>query len=167
VAKPDVLARVRDDLAHGRTSQAARRLRTFLAVEPHDLEIRRTLASIYRQTGDLAEAGRWAYLSDDLRPDEMAAFERANPSPWLQLRLLQFTADPQVLPKVARIRLMVLVEDARRVGPPTIWTGPSAPRRPVRRGITVPCLFVIVALSVFAVLATIGVYRVIAWIAQL
>jgi hypothetical protein len=166
VAKPDVLARVQSDLAHGRTHQATQRLRTFLANQPDDLEIRRALATIYRRTGNLAEAGRWSYLTDDLRPEEMAAFERANPSPWLQLRLLQFTADPQLLCGAARARLMSLAEQAQRVGPPDIWSGPASLERPARRGNTVPCLFVIVALTVFAVLTVIGVYRAVVWIWQ-
>jgi hypothetical protein len=164
VAKPDVLARVQSDLAHGRTHQATQRLRTFLANEPDDLEIRRALAAIYRRTGNLAEAGRWSYLTDDVRPEEIAAFERANPSPWLQLRLLQFTADPAMLCEPARARLMNLAERAQRVGPPDIWSGPASLERPARRGNTVPCLFVVIALTVFAVLAVIGVYRAIVWI---
>ncbi len=164
MAKPDILARVQNDLARGRTQLATQRLRTFLATEPHDIEVRRTLASIYRGTGNLSEAGRWGYLTGDVRPEEIAAFERTNPSPWLQLRLLQFTADPKILCEDARARLMSLAEDAERIGPPDAWTGPATPERQGRRGITVPCLFVIIALSVFAVLAGIGVYRAVIWI---
>lgn len=166
MAKPDVLARVQSDLAHGRTHQATQRLRTFLANQPEDLDIRRALASIYRRTGNLAEAGRWSYLTEQAWPEEITAFERANPSPWLQLRLLQFTADPRMLCESARARLMNLAERAARVGPPDIWSGPASLERPARRGNTVPCLFVIVALTVFAVLAVIGVYRAIVWIWQ-
>jgi hypothetical protein len=166
VAKPDVLARVKSDLAHGRTHQATQRLRTFLATEPDDLEIRRALATIYRRTGNLAEAGRWSYLASDVRPEEIAAFERANPSPWLQLRLLQFTADPRMLSEEARARLMRLAEEAQRVGPPSIWAGPASLERPRHRANTVPCLFVVIALTVFAVLTTIGVYRAVVWIWQ-
>jgi hypothetical protein len=166
VAKPDVFARVTDDLAHGHTHVAIQRLRTLLATQPQDLEVRRALASIYRRIGNLSEAGRWAYLSDDLRSEEITAFERANPSPWLQLRLLQFTADPAILSDAARARLMELAAQAQRVGPPSIWTGPSTLERLPRRRNMFPCLFVFIALSAFAVLTAIGVYRAVVWFAQ-
>lgn len=164
VAKPDVLARVQHDLANGRTHLAIQRLRTVLASEPHDLELRRTLASIYRRTGNPAEAGRWDYLTDEVRAEEVAAFERANPSPWLQLRLLRFTADPAVLSPGARARLAALTERAERTGPPSTWRGPSSVESPTRRPITVPCLFVAIALTVFAVLTAIGIYRAVLWV---
>jgi len=93
VAKPDVLARAKRDLAQGHTDLAIRRLRGYLATEPNSLEVRRVLAAIYRQTGNYAEAGRWGYLTADVRPVELTAFERANPSPFVRLRMLNFTAD--------------------------------------------------------------------------
>jgi hypothetical protein len=164
VAKPDVLARVKNDLVRGHTHLAIQRLRTFLATQPHDLEARQALASIYRRTGNLAEAGRWAYLTSDVRSEEIAAFEHANPSPWLQLRLLQFSADPAILSGPARARLMMLAADAQRVGPPSIWDGPASMERPPRSGNTLPCLFVVIALAVFGVLTAIGVYRAMIWL---
>jgi hypothetical protein len=160
VPKPDVLARVKTDLDQGHTFLATRRLRTYLANEPHDLEARAVLADIYRRTGNLVEAGRWSFLAEEVHPDEVAAFERANPSPWLRLRLLHFSADPAVLPATAQDRLRVLTLQAGRIGPPPIWRGPVEPDEPRPPGNTVPCLFVAIALTVFAALAGIGVYRV-------
>jgi hypothetical protein len=163
VAKPDVLARVKNDLAHGRTHIAIQRLRTLTAIDPDDLEVRENLASVYRLTGNLVEAGRWSFLAAEVRPEEIAAFEHANPAPWLRLRLLRYS-DPHRLPPPARDRLLALAEQARRTGPPAIWTGPSTMDFEPRRGITVPCLFVTLALTVFAALTAIGVYRSVVWL---
>jgi hypothetical protein len=160
VPKPDLLARVKSDLDQGYTFLATRRLRTYLANQPHDLEIRAVLADVYRQTGNLVEAGRWSFLTAEVRPEELAAFERANPSPWLRLRLLQFSADPAILPQPAQDRLRVLTVQAERIGPPSVWRGPTEPDDPPPPGNTVPCLFVAIALTVFAVLVGIGLYRV-------
>jgi hypothetical protein len=158
VAKADVLARVKNDLALGHTYLATQRLRTLLAVDPADLEVRRLLAAIYRQTGNLAEAGRWAYLTEDIRPEELAAFARANPSPWLRLRLLSWTADPATLPgDAARARLIALVDEAETGGPPTRWAGSYQAPRP--RSAVLPCLFVILVLLLIGALAVIGVLR--------
>lgn len=162
--KPDVLARVKADLDQGHTFLAARRLRTYLANEPHNLKARELLASIYRQTGNLVEAGRWSFLAQEVHPAELAAFERANPSPWLRLRLLHFSADPAILPPAAQDRLRVLTIQAERRGPPAVWRGPVELDEPQPPGSTVPCLFVAIALTVFAALAGIGLYRVITFL---
>ena len=159
-----MLARVDNDLRLGHTDLAVRRLRAYLAANPHDLAVRGVLAYIYRQTGNLVEAGRWDYLSDEVHPAEVIAFERANPSPWLRLRLLRFSADPAILPPAAQDRLRVLTLQADRIGPPALWDGPRP--EPRRRRNTFPCLFVIVALSAFVALVAIGVYRVVTWISQ-
>jgi hypothetical protein len=168
VAKPDVLARARKDLAQGHTDVAIRRLRTYLANHPSNLEERRVLAAIYRQTGNYVEAGRWGFLTTEVRPAELTAFERANPSPFLRLRLLHYTADPAGLPPAGRDRLRVLTLQAERVGPPPAWNGPpQRAEKPRQRGNTVPCLFVAIALTVFAALAVIGIYRIVMWFIHL
>ena len=164
MAKPDVLARVKNDLAHGRTHIAIQRLRTLVAIDPDDLKVREALASVYRLTGNPTEAGRWSFLAAEVIPAEIAAFERANPTPWLRLRLLRYTADPNTLPAAARERLMALAQQAQRTGPPAIWTGPSNVEFEPRPGIKLPCLFVTVALTAFAALTAIGVYRAVVWI---
>src|SRR5262249_2118994 len=77
------------------------------------------LASVYRQTGNLVEAGRWAFLTNDLRPEELAAFERAHSSAWLRLRMLRWSGDPERLPSAeARNRLIELIASAEAEGPP-------------------------------------------------
>ncbi len=164
MAKPDVLARVKNDLTHGRTHIAIQRLRTQVAIDPDDMDVREALASVYRLTGNLTEAGRWSFLAGEVIAEEIAAFERANPVPWLRLRLLRYTADPDALPAPARERLLALAEQARRTGPPAIWTAPSTVEFERRRGITLPCLFVTVALAAFAALTAVGVYRAVVWI---
>jgi hypothetical protein len=166
VAKPDVLARAKQDLAQGHTFVATRRLRAYLANDPNNLEVRRVLAAIYRQTGNLVEAGRWGFLTAEVTPAELAAFERANPSPFLRLRLLHFTADPRKLPPPARDRLRVLEIQVDRVGPPPDWVEEERPARKPRRN-TVPCLFVVIALTVFLALAAIGIYRLVTFLIQL
>jgi hypothetical protein len=164
VAKPDVFARVDNDLSLGHTHLAIRRLRAYLGSNPNDLAARRLLAAVYRQTGNLVEAGRWGYLTDEVHPAEVIAFERANPSPWLRLRLLRFEGKPKILPPTAQDRLRVLTVQAERLGPPAIWTGPDRPEPPRRRRNALPCLFVVVALTAFAVLAAIGAYRAVMFI---
>jgi hypothetical protein len=168
VGKADVLARVKQDLAVGHTYPATQRLRTLIAIDPHDLELREMLAEVYRQTGNLAEAGRWGFLTDKVSPEELAAFERANPDPWLRLRMLRWTGDEADLPtEAARARLRALVEAAARSGPPSLYRGPLSPAqrpRPWLKDAGVPCLFVVVALTLAAVLAGIGVVRFIGWL---
>lgn len=160
MAKSDVLARVKNDLALGHTYTAIQRLRTLVAVDPGDLELHRMLASVYRQTGNLVEAGRWSFLTDDVRPEELAAFERANPDPWLRLRLIRWAGDLRTLPDpAARARLWALRQAAERSGPPERWNHPE--RAPQTRSMKIPCLFVAVAMVVFGALAAIGVLRVI------
>jgi hypothetical protein len=170
VAKADVLARVKQDLALGHTYTATQRLRTLVAIEPDDLELRRMLAVVYRQTGNLVEAGRWAFLTDELTRVELAAFERANPDPWLRLRMLRWDGDGSELPERARARLRELTAAAAQAGPPSGYGGPLTSTRPAtgRRRFAdssaIPCLFVLLVLGVLGSLATIGVLRVIAWV---
>ena len=162
MAKADVLARVRADLAAGHTHMAIQRLRTLLATLPDDVEVRSVLAAVYRQTGNPVEAGRWGFLSEDVRPNELAAFAKANPDPWQRLRLLQFSGDPSGLGTGGTERLVQLAEEAQRSGPPTQYVGPY--RAPTNRSATLPCLFTAVVLVVVTVLAGIGVIRIIAWL---
>ena len=167
MAKPDVLARAKRDLAQGHTFVATRRLRAYLANDPNNLEVRRVLAAVYRQSGNLVEAGRWGFLTAEVGLAELAAFERANPSPFLRLRLLHFTADPRKLPPPARDRLRVLTIQAERVGPPPGWANEDQPEPLPKRRNTVPCLFVVIALTVFGALVAVGIYRVVMWLIQL
>ncbi len=162
MAKANVLARVRRDLALGHTYVAIRRLRTLLAVDPNDLEVHRLLAGVYRQTGNLTEAGRWAFLTDDLRDVELAAFERAHPSPWVRLRLIRWDGDPDQLPSAAgRRRLLALVDAAEAAGRPGRGEAPS---KRFRAGTALACLFVIAVLLLLVGLLGLGLYRAMSWI---
>jgi hypothetical protein len=141
-------------------------LRTLAATYPDDLDIYRLLASVYRQTGNLAEAGRWGFLTDEVRPAELEAFARVHANPWSRLRLLRWNGDPSTLSDDSvRDRLTVLVDEAEASGPPEIWAG--AYRAPAKnRGSVVPCLFTVVALTIAVVLAGIGAWRALSWILQ-
>jgi Family of unknown function (DUF6584) len=144
VAQSDVFSKVKDDLALGHTHLATQRLRTFLALEPTNIGARRLLTSVYRQTGNLVEAGRWAFLCDaEPRAEELAAFIRANPSPYLRLRLLHWPDDG-------------------RIGPPAQWR--EAPPRPNTRSAVLPCLFTVISLGVIGALFGLGAIRVLSWI---
>lgn len=165
MAKADVLARIKQDLALGHTHTATQRLRTLVTIHPDDLELREMLAVVYRQTGNLAEAGRWAFLSDDLTPAEHAAFERANPDPWLRLRMLRWSHAESALSAPARARLRELTAAATRTGPPTARHAPwPTSRRRFGQGATLPCLFVLIALAGLGSLAAIGFVRALNWI---
>ena len=164
-----MLARVKQDLALGHTYTATQRLRTLVAIHPTDIELRERLANVYRQTGNLVEAGRWGFLTSDLTQAELVAFERANPDPWLRLRMLRWEGDESDVPDPgARARLRELIAAAERAGPPSGYGGPlTMPRRRGRftDNATIPCLFVAVVLGVFGLLVAIGVVRVITWMA--
>lgn len=164
MAKADVLAQVKRDLAAGQTYLATQRLRTLVATHPDDLEVYRLLASVYRQTGNLAEAGRWGFLTDEVRPAELEAFARVHANPWSRLRLLRWSGDPASLADdTVRNRLAVLVEEAEQSGPPEIWAGSY--RAPAKnRGSIIPCLFTTVVLSVALTLAAIGAWRALEWV---
>jgi hypothetical protein len=168
VAKADVLARVKQDLALGHTYTATQRLRTLIAIHPDDLELRQRLATVYRQTGNLAEAGRWAFFSNDLSHAELAAFERANPDPWLRWRMLRWDSDAANLPdEPARARLRELAAAATQAGPPSTYGGPlggSRRRRRLADSSAIPCLFVLVVLGVLGSLAAIGLVRILTWV---
>lgn len=162
-----MLAKVKQDLALGHTYLATQRLRTLIAIDSGDLELREMLANVYRQTGNLAEAGRWGFLGTEVTPAELAAFARANPDPWLRLRMLRWSGDESALPAEVKHRLRELVTTARRSGPPTAYRGPlSASRRRRRfvRGSAVPCLFVVIALVGIGSLAAIGLIRALNWV---
>lgn len=162
------MARVKQDLALGHTYTATQRLRTLIAIHPDDLELRRMLAAVYRQTGNLVEAGRWGFLTEDVTDEEIAAFERANPDPWLRLRMLRWDIGADELPDAgARARLRALAETADRAGPPDTYHGPLGPLSTGTgrlRGATIPCLFVLVGLGVVGTLAAIGVFRILGWV---
>lgn len=162
-----MLARIKQDLALGHTHLATQRLRTLVTIHPDDLELRKMLATVYRQTGNLAEAGRWAFLTDDISTAEQAAFERGNPDPWLRLRALRWPAGGPAVPGgQARVRFEALAAAARRAGAPDAYQRPlpAGRRRRLWHGSAVPCLYVLLALLGVGSLATIGFLRALEWI---
>jgi hypothetical protein len=128
MAKANILDRVATDLANSRTQPAIQRLSSLVAAHPTDLDLRMRLASIYRLTGNLVEAGRWAYLYAGADPAEIGAFERAFPSPAVRLRKLRWPArDAHAATEYARRRLAELAAAAGRIGAAgTTGTGSTA-----------------------------------------
>lgn len=56
------------------------RLASLTAAYPDDLDLRAERAALYRQVGNLVEAGRWGFLTEDATTEtEIAAFEKPNP----------------------------------------------------------------------------------------
>lgn len=163
MAKTEVLARVDQDLAAGHTYLATQRLRTLIAAIPNDVEIYRCLADVYRRAGNPVEAGRWGFLTGEVTPEELVAFERAHPSAWVRLRLLRWSARPDLLPDpAARQRLEALAERAVREGPPARYGGPLYDgHAPSER---FPCVFIASVVLVVAVLAAIGFYRIVRFV---
>jgi hypothetical protein len=163
VAKADVLIRVRQDLELGHTYLATQRLRTLLAVDPNDVDVYALLAGVYRRTGNQVEAGRWAFLTDELSDGELAAFVRAHPSASMRLRLLRWTGDPEKLPGDAgRQRLRELIAAAEQEGASDRYHGPDATTG--SRGVLLPCLFVALVILALGALGGIGLFRFVDWI---
>lgn len=138
------LTLVRQDMAAGRHNAAIRRLRAMLASDPGDIVAYRLLTEIHRAIGNPAEAGRWGFLSGDATLEEIEAFERAHPQPWVRIRLLGKTIDPARLPnETARTRLAELHQQvteatiplqSRRTPHQTASSSPgSTPRHPGNR----------------------------------
>jgi hypothetical protein len=127
MSKADVLDRVAADIAGGRTYPALQRLASLVAVHPTDLDLRHRLAALYRMVGNTVQAGRWGYLNADADPAEIAAFERAYPSPVRRMSLVRWpTTDRHPATDYARARLAALTELVNRE---------QAARTPDRAGI--------------------------------
>jgi hypothetical protein len=102
------MERVANDLAKGHTHPAKQRLHSLIAAHPTDLDLRRQLAEVYRQTGDLVEAGRWSYLDEDADPVEVLAFERAYHAPASRRIALRWPAEALAPTDFVRRRLAEL-----------------------------------------------------------
>jgi hypothetical protein len=110
------LARVDDDLAHGRVLPALNRLRGVARSAPERLDVRERLAAVYRSQGEAAQAGRWAYLTEKPGPAEIEAFERQFRTATERLRALAWSGDDAALSAMATARLAALrsAADAER-----------------------------------------------------
>ncbi|MET7963969.1 DUF6584 family protein [Micromonospora zamorensis] len=161
-----VLAKVEADLRRGHVHPAMQRLASLNAAYPDDLELRARRAALYRQVGNVAEAGRWGFLTEDASAQEIAAFERSYPGAWQRVRLLTVTADPtDRLGPVAGARLGRLVEQAEREGPaPVTWT--EAGPRPGESSSwqdDLGCLVAAVIGLVLVALTVVGLITVLRW----
>jgi Family of unknown function (DUF6584) len=153
MAKSNLMDRVANDLAKGYTHPAKQRLHSLIAAHPTDLDLRRQLADVYRQTGDLVEAGRWSYLDESADPVEVLAFERAYPSPTGRRAALRWPAD--ALPPTDYVRLKLA-----QLPPPRV-TVRAAQRMRVTFKLTWARL---TAAGVLLGLATVGLYAVVDWL---
>ncbi|WP_433651100.1 DUF6584 family protein [Micromonospora zamorensis] len=163
MAKDHVLAKVEADLRRGHVHPAMQRLASLNAAYPDDLDLRARRAALYRQVGNVAEAGRWGFLAEDASAQEIAAFERSYPGAWQRVRLLTVTADPtDRLGPVAGARLGRLVEQAEREGrAPVTWT--EAGPRPEEHSSLWDALGCLVAGVVLVALTVVGLITVLRW----
>ncbi|GAB2606297.1 hypothetical protein Aab01nite_01310 [Paractinoplanes abujensis] len=114
MGKSEVLARVATDLERGHTHLAQQRLASLAVNHPDDLDLRLRRAAVYRRVGDWTQAGRWGFLAEDAPEAELAAFERAYPSPVARLGALRLTREPpRGLGPRALDRYLGLAERAR------------------------------------------------------
>ncbi|MEV8515893.1 DUF6584 family protein [Dactylosporangium sp. NPDC051484] len=166
VAKDQVLAKVAADLRRGHTHQAMQRLASLTAAYPDDLDLRAERAALYRQVGNVGEAGRWGFLTEDATDTEIAAFEKAHPGAWMRLLVLKFNTDPaDKLGPRASARLARLIEQAGQEGPaPVAWTeaGPR-PQSPGSWRDELPCLLAALVGLIVVTLAVLGLITVIRW----
>ena len=133
MSKDDVLARVDADLARGLVHPAMQRLASLTATHPDDLDVRARRAALNRQIGNLVEAGRWGYLTEEVTSAEITAFGRAHRSAWAQLLALKLRDDPtEHLGPLAHRRFTGLVERAAAEGSPaSISWSDAGPHREV------------------------------------
>ena len=112
------------------------RLASLTAAYPADLDVRAARAALCRQVGNIAEAGRWGFLTEVVTEAELVAFERAYPGAWARLRALRLVADPTArLGPAAKARLATLTARAAGEPPgPAVWTaaGPAPPADPAQ-----------------------------------
>ncbi len=148
--KSNLMDKVANDLANGHTHPAKQRLHSLITAHPNDLDLRRQLAEVYRQTGDLVEAGRWSYLEEGSDPVEVLAFERAYPSPAARRAALRWPADALAPTDWVRRKL------AELPSAPAAQT-PSAPRMRMTFRLSWARLS---AAAVLGGLAIVGVYAI-------
>ncbi|MFF4879934.1 MULTISPECIES: DUF6584 family protein [unclassified Micromonospora] len=165
MAKDHVLAKVEADLRRGHVHPAMQRLASLTAAYPDDLELRAQRAALYRQVGNVVEAGRWGFLDEDAAVEEIGAFERAHPGAWRRLLVLKVNADPtDKLGPVARARFGRLVEQAGQEGQgPVTWTEAGPRQVPGAWSEALPCLVATVIGLIVLTLTVLGLVTVIRW----
>ncbi len=106
------LRRVDADLEQGRVLPAINRLRGLVREVPERLDVRLRLAAVYRSQGELAQAGRWSFLDEEIDQAEVAAFERQFRAASGRLAAIAWTGDADDLGPEAAERLAALRRDA-------------------------------------------------------
>lgn len=160
------LARVDEDLRTGDVAMARRRLRSLILAKPQDLLVRERLADVYRRQGDTVQAGRWSYLSESRRPEEVAAFERAfGDDPVRLMWALRWTgSESDATTEYARHRLHdVRTRAEQNAGRTLDWTT-RTPRPPVPWWKDASAVGCGAALLGVVVLAVIGAVTVVRWL---
>ncbi|HEX6684003.1 MAG TPA: DUF6584 family protein [Candidatus Limnocylindrales bacterium] len=170
MAKSNLMDRVAHDLAKGHTHPAKQRLHSLIAAHPTDLDLRRQLADVYRQTGDIAEAGRWSYLDEAADPFELLAFERTYPSPSGRRAALRWPADALPPTDYVRRKLAELpLPPTARARAAAKAKASAATERAVATAQRVRVTFRLTwgrlaAVSVLCGLALVGLYAIVDWI---
>jgi hypothetical protein len=153
VTKKEQLARVEADLGRGHTYPALQRLASMVANYPDDLDVRAMRAAVNRRIGNSAEAGRWGFLTEDVTPEEIAAFERAFRQPTGRLAALRWSGHTRALGPSAAARLHDL--RAHSDEPPEETFADKA----VPIGCVVLLLLVVLGVLVLAVIGLISLIR--------
>jgi hypothetical protein len=166
VPKRDVLARVDRDLALGHVHPAMQRLASLVAAHPDDLELRARRAALNRQIGNLVEAGRWGFLTEEVTDAELRAFERAWPSTRTRLSALRLPAAPSGLGEGAAHRYRALVEqvNGETDRAPVPEPVSEAPGRSFSWLVVGPFLGYVAAGLVLLGLACVGLVALVRWI---
>lgn len=148
------LRRAQEELDAGRIVSARQRLQGLVGSEPHNIRARELLAECYRRSGDVAQAGRWAYATDVVSESEQAAFARAfADDPVQMMRALRWTGDEDAASSErATDRLRRLRSRAEHAtGMSQTWESPEHPTRDNRLAtvlIAAVVLFLVVCLIV-------------------
>lgn len=127
------LGRVDADMARGDIAMARQRLRGLVASYPSRLDVRELLAQSYRASGDLAQAGRWSYLSPDRIETEQEAFKsQYDGDPVRMMIALAWRGTEQdASTEVARRQLLDLRTAAEHQGGGAVtWDNPRYPLPP-------------------------------------
>lgn len=120
----ETLSRVDADIARDDLAMARQRLRGLVTSFPSRLDVRERLAQTYRASGDLAQAGRWSYLSRNRVVIEQLAFKtRYDDDPLRMMIAVAWRGTEQdASTEVARNQLADLRAAAeRQTGGPVAW----------------------------------------------
>lgn len=125
------LNRARAELAAGNVAEARNRMRGLVGSFPRAIAAREVLAETYRRTGDLAQAGRWAYATETVTEEEATAFAHAyRNDPVLMMRALRWSDSDKAAPLSPTVshRLEQLKARAEeRAGREVSWDEPRYP----------------------------------------